>query len=64
MIRPAKGLTLLLLAPLLVRHADHRRLGDLGVLLEALLDLEGIDVLGVAQDHVPRARVDEEVAHL
>src|SRR3954447_17209715 len=53
-----------LLAELLVRDADHRRLGHRGMLVEDLLDLARIDVVAAADDHVLLAIDDEEVAVL
>src|SRR4051794_27425863 len=50
-----------LLAELGVRHPDHRRLGDRGMLVEDLLDLARIDVVAGADDHVLLAVDDEEV---
>src|SRR5207302_6914372 len=40
------------LAPLLVGDADHGGLGDGGVLVEAVLDLDRRDVLAAGDDHV------------
>src|SRR5262249_17037057 len=40
------------LAPLIVGHAHHRHLEDLGMLCEHALDLGRIDVLAAADDHV------------
>ena len=40
------------LSPLLVGHADHRHLGDGGVLVEAVLDLDGGHVLTTGDDDV------------
>ena len=48
-------------AELGVRHADHHGgLVDLGVIGQAVLDLDAVDVLAAAQDHVLGA-VDHEV---
>src|SRR6267142_4063407 len=51
------------LAPLLVGHADHRDLGHRLMLEEAVLDLDGRDVLAAGDDHVllPIADRDEGV---
>ena len=50
------------LAPPLVGHADHGRLLHGRVLLEDLLDLDGIDVLAAADDPVAPAPDEEQVA--
>ena len=34
----------------------YGRFGDVGMCLDAVLDLDGMDVLAAAQDHVARAR--------
>ena len=51
------------LAPFLVGNADDRAFGDVGVLVERLLDLGGIDVLAAGDDHVldPVDDIDEAV---
>src|ERR1700681_2230640 len=52
-----------LMAEQLMGHADHRDLGDLGVLQESVLDLGGIDVLAAPDDEVaaPAFEVHEAV---
>ncbi len=40
------------LAVLLVGHPDHLRVDDVGVAVQKLLDLAGIDVLAAADHHV------------
>src|SRR3954447_6672483 len=50
------------LAPLLVRHTDHGALGDALERVDAVLDLDGRDVLAAGDDHVLLAVVDREVA--
>eukprot|EP01022_Parablepharisma_sp_SALTPOND_P013731 TRINITY_DN18447_c2_g1_i1.p1 TRINITY_DN18447_c2_g1~~TRINITY_DN18447_c2_g1_i1.p1 ORF type:complete len:944 (+),score=289.22 TRINITY_DN18447_c2_g1_i1:617-3448(+) len=52
------------LAPLVVRHPDHRHLGDLGMPKQHLLHLAGVDVLPPADDHVNAAVHDVEKALL
>src|SRR5205823_6818200 len=49
------------LAPLLVGHAYHGDLGDGGVLVEAVLDLDRRDVLAAGDDHVLLAIGDDDV---
>src|SRR5580692_9576222 len=52
-----------LLAPFRMRPADHRRLDDIGMAQQNLLDLARIDVAAAADDHVlrPVAQRDEPV---
>ena len=52
------------LAPLLVRHADHGRLGDLGQLVDHVLHLGRVDVLAARDVHVLDAVDDVVVAVL
>ena len=52
------------LAPLLVGHADHAGLDDVGVLVEDRLDLLGRDVLAAADDLVAGPPAEEQVAVL
>jgi hypothetical protein len=51
-----------LLAPLLVRDAEHRDVADLRVLEEDVLDLGRVDVRAARDDHVDLAVAQEEVA--
>jgi hypothetical protein len=51
-----------LLAEILVRHADHGGVHDVGVLDDAVLDLDRVDVLRAAQDHVALARCEVEAS--
>src|SRR3954470_2704652 len=51
-----------LFAVALVRHADHLDVGDVGMGVEELLDLTGIDVLAAADDHVLDPPDDIDVA--
>ena len=51
-----------LLAELGMGHADHGGVEHLGVGDEAVLDLDAVDVLAAADDHVLLAVGDEEVA--
>src|SRR3954470_14046828 len=55
-----------LLAELLVRYADHRRLGHPRMSLETVLDLDRVDVLAAAQDEVgaPGGQVEKPVPEL
>src|SRR5437870_4152224 len=53
-----------LLAPLLVRDADHRDVEHRGVLVDDLLDLRGIDVDAAGDHHVGLAVDDVEVVVL
>ena len=46
----------------LVGHADHRHLGDVGVLQEHVLDLGGEQVLAAADDHLLHPAGDLDVA--
>ena len=43
-------------------HADHRDIGDGGMIHQRVLDLGGIDVLAAGDDHVLHPVVDEEEA--
>src|SRR5437763_924006 len=52
------------LAPLLVRHPDHRDLGHRGVAEHRVLDLDRRDVLAAGDDHVLLAVADRQVAAL
>ena len=49
-----------LLAELTVVDADDSGVGDVGMLDEPVLDLDRVDVLGAAQDHVAHAALDEQ----
>ncbi|MNE98793.1 hypothetical protein D3C80_1973620 [compost metagenome] len=51
-------------APLLVRNANHRTHGHLGMAGDDVLDLGGIHVLAAADDHVLEAVDNEQVALL
>src|SRR5579875_2864906 len=53
-----------LLAPLVMRDAEHRGLADGRVLVEHLLDLARVDVVAAADDELLLAVDDEEVAVL
>jgi hypothetical protein len=50
------------LTPALVRHADHRRLGNRGVFAQRVFHFGGIDVLSRDDDGVLDAIGDEDVA--
>src|SRR5262245_3200740 len=52
------------LPPLLVGYADHRDLRHRGVLKQAILDLDGRDVLAAGDDHVLLAVADGDVRPL
>jgi hypothetical protein len=50
------------LAPLLVRHPDHRRFQHRGIAVDRLLDLDGGDVLAARDDDVLLAVAELERA--
>src|SRR5204863_6424256 len=49
---------------LLIRHADHCDVGDIGVCKQQLLDLGREDVLATGDDHVVVTALDGEPARL
>src|SRR3954470_23462211 len=51
-----------LFAVALVRHADHLDVGDVGMGVQELFDLTGVDVLAAADDHVLDPADDVDVA--
>src|SRR5689334_8551608 len=52
------------LAPPLVRHPDHRDVGDVGMTVKGALDLGGIDVFRATHDHILETVVNVEIAIL
>src|SRR5438477_10733010 len=53
-----------LLTEHLVLDADYARVGDVRMLDETVLDLDRIDVLSTADDHVPHPALEEQHAVL
>ena len=51
-------------APLLVGDTDHRNFGNVGVVIEHVLDFGGIHVLCPGHDHVLEPIEEEQVAVL
>src|SRR5579875_1184736 len=49
-----------LLAPVLIRHPEHRHVSDLGVRQQLGLDLGGVDVGAAGDDHVGLAVAEEQ----